>query len=345
MWCQLSSHPHTLPPRRGLQRLAAPLASAVLTAVFGASPAIAADEWPPAGRNIRLIVPSPGGSGTGDTIARVMADELGKRLKANFVIDNKPGANGNVGATAAAQAPADGTHFLFSWAGTLAVNQAMYKQMGYDSQRDFMPIVLLADVPNILVLNNDLPAKDMAEFTRYAKANPGKLSYGSTGIGSSMHLAGELFMREYGVQMVHVPFSNPGQATTNLISGELQLMFQLIPGIASQVKAGRVRAIAVMAPQRSPALPDVPTMAELGAPKLLSTTWFALLAPKGTPAVAIERMNVAANEVLADPAVRKRLNEMGASPLGGTPKQLAEHLASEIDKWGRIVREAKIEVK
>jgi tripartite-type tricarboxylate transporter receptor subunit TctC len=142
-----------------------------------------------------------------------------------------------------------------------------------------------------------------------------------------------------------VPFSNPGNATTNLISGELQLMFQLIPGIAAQVKAGRVRAIGVMAPQRSPALPDVPTMVELGAPKLMSTTWFALLAPKGTPAPVIERMNAAANEVIADPAVRKRLVDIGASTLGGTPKQLADHLATEIVKWGRIVKEANIEVK
>ncbi len=319
-------------------------ALALTAAGLGAS-AAHAQEWPAAGKNIRLIVPSPGGSGTGDTIARVMAEEMGKRLKANFVIDNKPGANGNIGATAAAQAAGDGTNFLFSWAGTLAVNQAMYKGMGYDSQRDFVPIALVADVPNILVVNNNLPAKDMAEFTAYAMANPGKLSYGSTGIGSSMHLAGELYAREYGAHMVHVPFSNPGNAVTNLISGEIQLMFQLIPGVAGQIKAGRVRAVAVMAPQRSAALPDVPTMAELGAPKMMSSTWFALLAPKGTPAVAIERMNAAANEVLADPAVKKRLIDMGATPLGGTPKQLTDHLAAEIDKWGKLVRAANIQVQ
>jgi tripartite-type tricarboxylate transporter receptor subunit TctC len=315
-----------------------------LLAAQTATPAQAQD-WPAAGRNIRLIVPSPGGSGTGDTIARIAAEEIGKRLKAHFVIDNKPGANGNIGATAAAQAAPDGYNFLFSWAGTLAVNQAMYKQMGHDSQRDFMPIGLVADVPNILVVNNDLPVKTVEDFARHVRANPGKLSYGSTGIGSSMHLAGELYAREYGAQMVHVPFSNPGNATTNLISGEIQLMFQLIPGIASQVKAGRVRAIGVMAAQRSPALPDVPTMVELGAPKLMSSTWFALLAPKGTPAVALERMNAALNEVLSDPAVRKRLSDIGASPLGGTPRQLADHLAAEIDKWGRVVRDAKISVQ
>jgi tripartite-type tricarboxylate transporter receptor subunit TctC len=251
--------PPALPARHARRRTLAALGAtglAFLAAALGTTPAAAQSDWPAAGRTIRLIVPSPGGSGTGDTIARIFAEELAKRLKTTFVVDNKPGANGNVGATAAAQATGDGYNFLFSWAGTLAVNQAMYKQMGYDSQRDFLPIALLAEVPNILVVNNELAVRDLAQFNAYVKANPGKLSYGSTGIGSSMHLAGELYSREYGAQMVHVPFSNPGNATTNLISGELQLMFQLIPGIAAQVKAGRVRAIGVMAPQRSPALPD-----------------------------------------------------------------------------------------
>jgi tripartite-type tricarboxylate transporter receptor subunit TctC len=314
--------------------------AALLPCVFS-SPALA-QEWPAPGRPIQLIVPAPGGSGTGDTIARVLAEELQSRLKATFVVDNKAGANGNIGATAAAASPGDGYHFLFSWAGTLAVNHALYKNLSFDVQKDFVPILLVADVPNILVVNNDIPAKDLAEFERYAKANPGKLNFGSTGIGSSMHLAGELFMRETGAQMVHVPYNAPGTATTNLIAGEIQLMFQLIPGIAGQVKSGKVRALAVMAPHRSPALPDVPTTAELGQPRLLSSTWFALLAPKGTPPAVIARMNAVSNEILADPAVKKRLADMGASTLGGTPQQLAEHLAAETEKWGRVVREAHI---
>ncbi|MEP7299907.1 MAG: tripartite tricarboxylate transporter substrate binding protein [Caldimonas sp.] len=305
------------------------------------SPTLAQD-WPAPGKPIQLIVPAPGGSGTGDTIARVLAEELQTRLKASFVVDNKAGANGNIGATAAAATPGDGYHFLFSWAGTLAVNKALYKNLSFDAQKDFVPVLLVADVPNILVVNNDLPAHDLAEFARYAKANPGKLNFGSTGIGSSMHLAGELYMRETGAQMVHVPYNAPGTATTNLIAGDIQLMFQLIPGIAGQVKSGKVRAIAVMAPQRSPALPDVPTTAELGQPRLLSSTWFALLAPKGTPPAVVARLNAAANEALADPAVKKRLADMGATTLGGTPQQLAEHLAAETEKWGRLVRDAHI---
>jgi len=320
-----------------------PFLAAALALLAGlvAVPA-SAQDWPQAGKTIQLIVPAPGGSGTGDTIARVLAEELQSRLKATFVVDNKAGANGNIGAGAAATMPGDGYHFLFSWAGTLAVNKALYKNLPFDAQKDFVPILLVADVPNILVVNNDIPAKDLAEFERYAKANPGKLNFGSTGIGSSMHLAGELFMRETGAQMTHVPYNAPGTATTNLIAGEIQLMFQLIPGIAGQVKSGKVRAIAVMAPQRSPALPDVPTTAELGQPRLLSSTWFALLAPKGTPPTVVARMNAVANEILADPVVKKRLADMGASTLGGTPQQLAEHLAAETEKWGRVVRDARI---
>jgi tripartite-type tricarboxylate transporter receptor subunit TctC len=321
-----------------------PLAAAFSLLLFAslALPADAQDAWPEPGHPIQLIVPAPGGSGTGDTIARVLAEEMQTRLKGNFVIDNKAGANGNIGATAAAATLGDGYHFLFSWAGTLAVNKALYKNLSFDAQKDFIPIVLVADVPNILVVNNDLPTKDLAEFVGYAKANPGKLNFGSTGIGSSMHLAGELFMRETGAQMVHVPYNAPGTATTDLVGGRIQLMFQLIPGIIGQVKSGKVHAIAVMAPQRSPALPDVPTTAELGQPQLLSSTWFALLAPKGTPPAIVQRMNTVANEVLADPAVKKRLADIGATTLGGTPQQLAQHLAAETEKWGRVVREAHI---
>ena len=306
-----------------------------------AGPALAQD-WPQPGKTIQLIVPAPGGSGTGDTIARVLAEELQSRLKTTLVVDNKAGANGNIGATAAAAMPGDGYHFLFSWAGTLAVNKALYKNLSFDAQKDFVPILLVADVPNILVVNNDIPAKDLAEFERYAKAHPNTLNFGSTGIGSSMHLAGELYERQTGTQMVHVPYNAPGTATTDLISGRIQLMFQLIPGIAGQVKAGKVRAIAVMAPQRSPALPDVPTTAELGQPQLLSSTWFALLAPRGTPPAIVARVNAAANEALADPAVKKRLADIGASTLGGTPQQLEKHLAAETEKWGKLVREANI---
>ncbi len=326
-----------------MHRWMTPFALAAALAVAHA-PAALAQDWP-AGKTIQIVVPAPGGGGTGDSIARVIAEELAKHLKTSVVVDNKPGANGNIGAAYAAQQAPDGYKLLFSWAGTLAVNPSLYKGLNFDPQKDFVPIVLVADVPNILVVNNDLPAKNLAEFIAYAKANPGKLNYGSTGNGSSMHLAAELFMRETGAKMVHVPYNAPGTATTNLMAGDIQLMFQLVPGIIGQIKGGKVRPIAVMADKRSPALPEVPTTVELGHPKLLSSTWFALLAPKGTPAAIVDKVNAAVNEILKDPAVHKRLSDMGASPLGGTPKQLADHLAAETVKWGNIVRDAKIQIQ
>lgn len=304
-----------------------------------------AQNWPVPGKPIQLIVPAPGGSGTGDTIARVVAEHLGKRLNANFVVDNRPGANGNIGASAAAGAAPDGHHLLFSWAGTLAVNPALYKNLSFDPQKSFVPIGLIADVPNVLVVNNALPARDLKEFVAYGKANPGKLNFASTGSGSSMHLAGELYMRVTGNRLVHVPYNAPGQATTHLISNEIQAMFQLIPGIVGQVRGGNVRALAVLSAERSPAMPDVPTTVEQGVPQLISSTWFALLAPKGTPTPILDQVNKELNAVLADPAVRKRLADMGASPLGGSRQELADHMARETTKWGQVVREAAIQVQ
>ncbi|MDQ2081986.1 tripartite tricarboxylate transporter substrate binding protein [Xanthobacteraceae bacterium Astr-EGSB] len=321
---------------------AAALTAAMALGSFGSAQA---EDWPASGKTIQVIVPAPGGAGTGDSIARVLADQIANRLKASVVVDNRGGANGNVGATIAASSPADGYKLLFSWAGTLAVNPALYKKLSFDPQKSFEPIALVADVPNILVVNNELPAKSLAEFIDYAKKNPEKLHFGSTGSGSSMHLAAELFMAQTSTKLVHVPYNAPAMATTNLIGNDIQLMFQLVPGIAGQVKGGKVRALALMSDARSPALPDVPTMAELGQPTLLSSTWFALLAPKGTPAAILDKLNAVVNESLSDPEVKKKLAAMGAAPLGGTRQQLADHLAKETAKWGKVVREANIQIQ
>ena len=320
------------------------LSAGVLLAASLSASAVA-QSWPAPDKPIQITVPAPGGGGTGDTIARMLAEQLAARLKTSVVIDNRPGANGNIGAAAAAKNPPDGYKFLFSWAGTLAVSPKLYTTPGFDSQKDFEPIALICDVPNILVVNNNQPVKSLKEFVDYVKNNPGKLNFGSTGIGSSMHLAGELFMGETGTKMVHVPYNAPGVATNNLIANDIQLMFQLIPGIAGQVKADKVKAIAVMAETRSPALPDVPTTKELGYPKLQSSTWFAVLAPKGTPAPIIERMNSEINQILKDPEFRKKLAAIGATPLGGTSKQLADHLAAELEKWGNVIRSAGIKAQ
>lgn len=317
------------------------------TALLAALPWMAttanAADWPAADKPIFITVPAAGGGGTGDRIIRLLADHLAKRLNTSIVIENKPGANGNIGAAAAAKEAPDGYHFLFSWAGTLAVSPALYKNPGFDPVKDFDPVVLLSDVPNILVVNNEQPVKSIKEFIEYANANPGKLNFGSTGIGSSMHLAGELFMNETGTKMIHVPYNAAALATTNLLANDIQLMFQLVPGIATQVKADKVRALALMSNSRSPALPDVPTTTELGFPKLQSSTWFALLAPKGTPAQAIDRMNTELNAVLKDPEVKQKLADMGADTLGGTTDDLQKHLQSELKKWGDVIKTAGIE--
>jgi len=325
-----------------------PVSQSIVAALFlGATLAApaSAQTWPEPGKPIQIIVPAPGGGGTGDTIARLLAEQLASRLNTSIVIDNKPGANGNIGATLAAKSPADGYRFLFSWAGTLAVSPKLYATPGFDSQKDFAPISLICDVPNILVINNNLPIKTLQEFVDYAKANPGKLNFGSTGIGSSMHLAGELFMGQTGAKMVHVPYNAPGTATTNLMANDIQLMFQLVPGIAGQVRGEKVKALALLSDTRSPALPGVPTTKELGFPKLLSSTWFALLAPTGTPAPIIEKMNSEINLILKDPEFQKRLAAIGATPLGGSSKDLADHLSAELDKWGAVVKAAGIKAQ
>lgn len=320
------------------------LSCAALLAATVAAPA-SAQSWPEAGKPVHIVVPAPGGGGTGDTIARMLAEQLATRLKTSFVIENKPGANGNIGASYAAKSAPDGYRFLFSWAGTLAVSPKLYTTPGFDSQKDFAPIVLICDVPNILVVNNGQPVKTLKEFVEYAKNNPGKLNFGSTGIGSSMHLAGELFMTQTGAKMVHVPYNAPGTATTNMIANDIQLMFQLVPGIASQVKAEKVKALAILSDTRSPALPDVPTTTELGFPKLQSSTWFAMLAPAGTPAPIIDRMNTEINAVLKDPEFQKKLAAIGATPLGGTSQKLTSHLSAELEKWGAVIQAAGIKAQ
>jgi len=301
--------------------------------------------WPEADKPIHLIVPAPGGAGTADTIARLLADKLGDKLGANVIVENRGGANGNIGAARAAKAEPDGYSILFSWAGTLAVSPHIYKDPGFNPIKDFEPIGLVAEVPNILVVNNKLPVKTLGEFIDYAQKHPNELNFGSSGVGSSMHIAGEFFMRETGTKLMHVPYSAPGQATTNLIANDIQAMFQLVPGIIGQIKGQQVRPLALLAKQPSPSLPGVPTTASLGYPKLLSSTWFALLAPRSTPASITDRVNGTLNEILKDPAVIDKLGAMGATTIGGTRQELAAYMGDELKKWGAVLTDAGITAK
>lgn len=296
--------------------------------------------WPD--RPLRLIVPTQGGAGTGDTLARIMAQEMEKRLPQRVLVENRPGANGNLGAAAAARSAPDGYTFLWGWAGTLATNPALYRDLPFDPVKDFDPVLLVGNVPNILVVNRDLGPRSLAEFTAYAKAHPGQVHFGSTGNGSSMHLAGELYRQQTGTELVHVPYSGAAPAMTDLLTGRIQAMFNLVTGAAPQIRAGEVVPLALLSDRRVPQLPDVPTAAELGLPGLSFGTWFAVLAPHGTPPAIIARMNAAMNEVLADPEGRRRLEGAGLELLGGPPERLARYLAEELERHAGIVRSSGV---
>ncbi len=286
---------------------------------------------------VRLIVPAPPG-GTIDPISRMLGDGLGKIYGENFIIDNRPGANFNVGMALVAKAEADGYTLVVASSGALATNIHLYAKLPYHPIRDFEQIVLYGNVPNILVVHPSVPARTLKEFTDYAKSNPGKFNFGSTGNGSSMHLAGELYKTLTGVQMTHVPYVSPGVATQDLLAGRLQLMFQLMTGIVQFVKTDKVRAIAVASPKRSAALPDVPTAAESGLKGFESSAWFGVLAPKGTPKPIILKLNQDINSLLNEPAFRKRLIDIGVEPMGGTPQDFSRYLDAELKKWGEVVR-------
>lgn len=299
------------------------------------TPAVAAETYP--AKPIRLVVPSPPG-GTIDPISRILGEALGKMYNQNVVIDNKPGANFNVGMDLVAKSQSDGYTLVVASSGALATNIHLYRKLPFHPVKDFEHIVLYGNVPNVLVVHPTIPVKTLGEFTAYAKANPGKLNFGSTGNGSSMHLAGELYKSMTGTQMTHVPYVSPAVATQDLLAGRTQLMFQLMTGIAQFVKADRVRGIAVLSPKRSTALPDLPTTAEAGMKGLESSAWFGILAPKGTPKAVVAQLNRDINTLIADPAFHKRLIDFGVEPMGGTAQAFEQYLDAEIKKWGDVVR-------
>jgi tripartite-type tricarboxylate transporter receptor subunit TctC len=286
---------------------------------------------------IRLVVPSPPG-GTIDPISRLLGEALAKHYGQNVIIDNRPGANFNVGMDLVAKSAMDGYTLVVASSGALATNIHLYRKLPYHPVNDFEHIVLYGNVPNILVVHPSLPVKTLSEFTAYAKTNPNKLNFGSTGNGSSMHLAGELYKSMSGAQMTHIPYVSPAVATQDLLAGRTQLMFQLMTGIAQFVKADRVRGIAVLSPKRSSALPDLPTTAEAGMKGLESSAWFGILAPKGTPKAIVTQLNRDINALIAEPAFNKRLVDFGVEPMGGSTQDFERYLAAEIKKWGDVVR-------
>ncbi|WP_245583957.1 Bug family tripartite tricarboxylate transporter substrate binding protein [Rubritepida flocculans] len=321
----------------------------LMLAGLAGTPALARANVPlPAGwpeRPIRLIVPAAGGAGTADTLARLLALELDKRLPQRTLVDNRPGANGNVGATAAARAAPDGYTFLFTWAGTMATSPALYRDLAFDPVRDFEPVVLLGNVPNILVVNNGLGVRTLEELTALLRQRPGQLSFGSSGNGSSMHLAGEMYRRATGTEMLHVPYAGIQQGFTDLFTGRIQVMFNLVTGAAPQVRAGQVTPIAILSERRSPVLPEVPTTAELGMPQLVFGTWFCVMAPRGTPRAILQAMNGLLNAILEAPESRERLLAQGLDLIGGGPERLSSLLESELRTHAELVRFAGVRVE
>lgn len=320
-------------PKRRSLALAAAAAGALALMPF----AVQAQAFP--AKALTIVVPFSAG-GTTDILARVVGQYMAKDLGQPVIIDNRAGAGGNIGAQMVARAAPDGYTLLMGTVGTHAINQSLYKKMSFDPIKDFAPITRVALVPNLLVANPGQPYKNVKELIAYAKANPGKVSFASSGSGTSIHLSGEMFSQLAGVEMQHVPYKGSAPALTDLLGGQTAIMFDNMPSVIGHVKAGKLRPLAVTTPQRSPALPDVPTIAESGVPGYSATSWFGLLAPASTPAPVIAKLNASVLKALADPEVKKKLAEQGAEPHGEKPEQFAEFIRAETAKWGQTVKQS-----
>ena len=318
------------------------LATAALAPLAGVLPAQAQSGWP--NKPVRIVVPFAAG-GTTDILARALAPELQRVFGQPFVVDNKPGAGGNTGAAEVAKAGGDGYTLLMGTVGTHAINPSLYPKMPYDHVKDFVPVTLVAGVPNVLVMN---PAKaqalgvdSVASFVKALKANPGRLNMASSGNGTSIHLAGELFKSMTGTFMVHLPYRGSGPALIDLMAGNVDVMFDNLPSAMPHIKSGRLKALAVTSAQRSGALPELPTVEEAGGAVLKgyeASSWFGLLAPAGTPKDVVDRLQQETAKALATPAMKERLLAQGAIPSGMTSAEFVRFIAAETAKWARVVK-------
>jgi tripartite-type tricarboxylate transporter receptor subunit TctC len=326
------------------RRMAGVIAAAALATGIGPRRALAqatVTSWP--SRHMRLIVPFAPGGAT-DVIARVIGNRLSEVWGQQVVVENRSGGGSNIGAQAAAQSDPDG-YTLYIGSVPHATNRFLYPALAYDSIADFAPVTLICTQSNIMVVPNSSPAKSVREFVAYAKASPGKISFGSGGIGTSVHLSGELFKRMTGIEMTHVPYRGAGPALQDLIAGRLDLIFDNITGSLPHVQNGSARGLAVTAAKRVAAAPELPTIAEAGVPGFDVSTWFAFFVPAKTPPTIVKKINADVVAALAYPTVKDRLLQLGADIVGSTPDQLAAFLSSEIDKWGPVIRDAKIKLE
>ncbi len=297
----------------------------------------AQDPYP--SKPVKLILPFPPGGPT-DLLGRLLAENLSTRLGEPVVAENHPGAGGNVGAEAAAHSAPDG-YTIVLVAPSLAISPNLYSKLNYDPVKDFSPVSLVATVPNVIVTQPSLAA-NLKEFIALAKKNPGKLNFGSGGAGTSNHLAGELFNLVAGVQLVHVPYKGVNLAMQDVLAGRIHMVVIGVPAAAPHIKSGRLRALAVIAPERLTSLPDVPTAAEAGLPNFEVTTWYGVLAPAGTPRPIIARLNGELAQITHSPDVRQRLAALGIDPASSSPEEFSAYIRSEIAKWGEVIRKAHL---
>jgi tripartite-type tricarboxylate transporter receptor subunit TctC len=301
-----------------------------------------AAAWLPAGaqqaypnRPLRLIVPYPAGGST-DMLGRLMAAKLSDALGQRVVVENRPGANGNIGTEIVARAPADGYTLLIGGAAN-TINATLYKNLSFDFVKDVTPFAMVGVVPNIMVVPTSLPVKSPQEFIAWAKATGPSVNYASSGNGATTHMSAELFKMVTGTQMTHVPYKGSAPALTDLIAGRTQVMFDNIASALQQVKAGQLRALALTGPERSPAIPELPTLKELGIP-VETTSWFGLFVASGTPPEIVERLNRESRRIVTQPDVRSQLEQLGADPRDWSPQQLADYTRAEVEKWARVIQ-------
>lgn len=292
-------------------------------------------------RPVRIVVPFPPGGAT-DIVAREIAERLTKAMGQPFVVENRPGASGNIGVEMVARSAPDGYTLVVGAPQTLTINPQLFRNLPFDPQRDLAPIVVIASVPNVLLVTNRLPVKTPQDLIALAHAQPGKLNYGSSSIGGTPHLSAELFKSMTNSYIVHIPYRGSSPALQDLIGGQIEMMFDNLPAALPHIRSGKVRALAVTTLERTASAPELPTLNESGVKGFDSQGWFALLAPAGTPQPILERINAEVNRILATQEFRERLQRVGADPVGGSIADFRQRLRSETERWGKVIRFANI---
>jgi tripartite-type tricarboxylate transporter receptor subunit TctC len=309
--------------------------------LFPGTLAAQTDTYP--SRPIKIVVAFTAG-GTTDIIARIVGKKLTDAWGQQVIIDNRPGAGGNLGSNVVAKSPPDGYTLLIGSVGPLAINATLYPNMPYDHLKDFVPICLVASVPNMLVVHPSVPVHSVKDLVDLARTKPGSLNYGSTGNGTTGHLSGELMNERAGINLVHVPYRG-ATAVTDLLGGQVQLMFATIPSVIQHVRAGTLRAIAVTSSRRSPALPEIPTIAETGYPGFEAGSWFGFVAPTGTPEPIVRKLHAQIAAIVRMPDINEQLASQGADPVGSTPEEFGQYMRSETEKWAKVVKASGIRLE